>query len=162
MAYRFGDKQKSLAIGAYPVVTLGAARDKRDDAKRLLADHIDPGVAKQEAKRERAAAQMFGDWADEWLAKERLKWDSKTMAGKERFVEYLAGPGKDEDGNPIERIKQFGNLLIPAIKRRDVIDLLKEFEKEGTLETRDRVRATGERFASLPTSRAPTTIRSAI
>jgi integrase len=41
LAYRFGGKQKTLAIGVYPTVTLKHAREKRDEAKRLLADNID-------------------------------------------------------------------------------------------------------------------------
>src|SRR5579863_1200812 len=40
LAYRFGGKQKTLAIGAYPTSTLKAARDKREEAKRLLASLI--------------------------------------------------------------------------------------------------------------------------
>jgi hypothetical protein len=46
MAYRFGGKQKVLALGAYPAITLADARAKRDAAK--------------------AAARTFGQWADEW------------------------------------------------------------------------------------------------
>jgi Arm DNA-binding domain len=41
LAYRFGGKQKTLAIGVYPTVTLKHAREKRDEAKRLLADNIE-------------------------------------------------------------------------------------------------------------------------
>jgi hypothetical protein len=44
LAYRFGGKQKTLAIGVYPTVTLKHAREKRDEAKRLLADNIDPST----------------------------------------------------------------------------------------------------------------------
>ena len=130
MGYRFGGRQKKLSFGPYPVVTLVSARDKRDAAKRLLADGIDPGVAKQEAKREQAAARTFGAWADEWLEKERAQLDEKTMAGKVRYIGYLKG--------------EFGNRLIPAIKRPDVLLYLREFEKTGKLETRDRIRAAGE------------------
>src|SRR5437762_10582026 len=82
MGYRFGGRQKKLSFGPYPVVTLVGARDRRDAAKRLLADGIDPGVAKQVAKRERAAARSFGTWADEWLEKERAQLNEKTMAGE--------------------------------------------------------------------------------
>ena len=44
LAYRFHGKQKLLALGAYPAVTLGQARGKRDDTKRLLAQGVDPSV----------------------------------------------------------------------------------------------------------------------
>src|SRR5262245_9618216 len=46
LAYRFGGKQKTLAIGAYPTVTLKHAREKRDDAKRLLSDNIVASLAR--------------------------------------------------------------------------------------------------------------------
>ena len=45
--YWFGEKEKSLSIGIYPEVTLADARKKRDEARQLLADDIDPGMAKQ-------------------------------------------------------------------------------------------------------------------
>ena len=101
LAYRFGGKQKTLAIGPYPVVTLVAARKKRDDAKLALGENKDPVVLKREAKRQRAAARSFGDWADAWVAKERLLCDAKTMAGKERHAVYLKA--------------EFGHLLLPEI-----------------------------------------------
>ncbi len=132
MGYRFGGRQKKLSFGPYPIVTLVGARDKRDAAKRLLADGIDPGVAKQVAKREQVAARPFGTWADEWLEKERAQLNEKTMAGKVRYVGYLKS--------------EFASRLIPAIKRPDVLLYLREFEKTGKLETRDRIRATGEQI----------------
>jgi integrase len=79
-----------------------------------------------------AAEKSFGEWADLWLAKERLLWDDKTMAGKERNVGYL----KDE----------FGTRMRPEIKRAEVIAFLKTIESTGKLETRDRVRSTGEQI----------------
>jgi integrase len=133
LAYRFAGKQKTLAIGPYPVVTLGAAREKRDDAKRALSENNDPGVLKQEAKRERAAAQSFGDWADDWLEKEEAaKKDDKTLAGHKRYVRYLKA--------------EFGSDLVPAIKRAEVLEYLRKLEKTGKLATVSRVRSTGEQI----------------
>jgi hypothetical protein len=54
-AYNFDAKQKLLAIGQYPLISLADARIKRDNAKRLLADDIDPSV---ERKAERRQARM--------------------------------------------------------------------------------------------------------
>jgi len=51
LAYRFDGKQKSLALGVYPAVTLHDARDKRAAAKAMLADHVDPGQIRQQEKR---------------------------------------------------------------------------------------------------------------
>jgi hypothetical protein len=48
--YRFQRKEKLLALGAYPDVSLATGRQKRDDARKLLADGIDPGEHKRVAK----------------------------------------------------------------------------------------------------------------
>ena len=50
LAYRFGGKQKTLALGVYPDVTLARAREKRDDARKLIADGIDPGEHRKALK----------------------------------------------------------------------------------------------------------------
>jgi hypothetical protein len=51
LKYRFLDREKRLAIGVYPDVTLAHARRKRDEARAMLADGVDPGQAKKEEKR---------------------------------------------------------------------------------------------------------------
>jgi hypothetical protein len=43
MDYRFGEKRKTLALGVYPDVSLAKARERRDEARRLIADGVDPG-----------------------------------------------------------------------------------------------------------------------
>lgn len=48
--YRFAGKEKRLALGVYPVVPLSKARQKRDEARRLLSDGVDPGLAKADVK----------------------------------------------------------------------------------------------------------------
>src|SRR6267378_2850122 len=48
--YRFAEKEKRLSLGVYPEVSLKAARAKRDDARRLLADGIDPSEHRQQNK----------------------------------------------------------------------------------------------------------------
>lgn len=50
LAYRFAGKQKLLAFGVYPTISLADARQGRDDAKRLLAVGVDPSEAKKQAK----------------------------------------------------------------------------------------------------------------
>ena len=46
--YRFADKRKTLALGVYPDVSLAKARQRRDRARELLADDIDPSEAKKD------------------------------------------------------------------------------------------------------------------
>jgi Arm DNA-binding domain len=48
--YRHDGKEKLLALGVYPDVTLKRARERRDEARRLVADDIDPGIARQNLK----------------------------------------------------------------------------------------------------------------
>ena len=69
LAYRFGGKQKTLAIGVYPTVTLKHAREKRDEAKRLLADNIDPSTQRRLEKLTAASGNTFRAVAEEVLVK---------------------------------------------------------------------------------------------
>src|ERR1043165_8021114 len=59
--YRFLGKQKTLALGVYPAVSLSAARKGRDAAREQLAAGIDPSAAKQDAAKEaqRSAGTLF-------------------------------------------------------------------------------------------------------
>lgn len=67
LKYRFAGKEKKLALGAYPETGLKEARDKRDEARRLLGAGVDPGEQKKAEKTEQAtqAANTFRDVADE-------------------------------------------------------------------------------------------------
>ena len=62
-------KTKTLAIGVYPTVTLKLAREKRDEARRLLADHIDPSTHRRLEKLTAASGNTFRAVAEEVLAK---------------------------------------------------------------------------------------------
>jgi hypothetical protein len=53
MAYRFGGKQKTLSLGVYPEVSLADARDRREQARKLLANDADPSAIKQATKQEK-------------------------------------------------------------------------------------------------------------
>ncbi len=76
LKYRFDGKEKLLALGAYPDVTLAAARDKRDAARRQLSDGIDPGESRKADKRARALAveNCFEAVAREWYGKRAPTW----------------------------------------------------------------------------------------
>lgn len=69
--YRFDGKRKTLALGVYPDVSLARAREKRDDARRLLASDVDPGAVKKATKTQRieSAANSFETIARQWYAK---------------------------------------------------------------------------------------------
>ena len=56
MDYRFAGKRKTLALGIYPEVSLVKARKRRESARELLADSVDPGIAKKAEKQAQACA----------------------------------------------------------------------------------------------------------
>lgn len=76
MKYRFAGKEKLLALGVYPETTLKEARRKRDDARKKLADGIDPGEARKAENRARklAAKNSFEAVAREWYGKQVHTW----------------------------------------------------------------------------------------
>ena len=92
LKYRFEGKEKRQALGIYPDVTLARAREKRDEARRLLADGIDPGEHRKVLKAAKVAlaANSFEAIGREWFAKMKPEWaDShadKIMARLERDV----------------------------------------------------------------------------
>src|SRR5437588_10984112 len=69
LAYRFGGKQKTLAIGVYPTITLRHAREKRDEAKGLLAANIDPSTQRRLDKLNASTGNTFRAVAEEVLMK---------------------------------------------------------------------------------------------
>ena len=76
LAYRFGGKEKTLSIGAYPVITLAEARDRAHDAKRQLSNGVDPSAFKQAEKVADAPAvplPTFKEVAQEVIAQKRLR-----------------------------------------------------------------------------------------
>lgn len=76
LRYRFGGKEKMLGLGVYPEVSLKKAVEKRDEARRLLADGLDPSRVKREekAERQRKAANSFETIAREWFGKHSPNW----------------------------------------------------------------------------------------
>lgn len=125
--YRFLGKRKTLSMGVYPAVSLKAARDKRDEAKRLLADGIDPGEERkiQKAARHERAENSFEIVAREWFAKFSPNWApshaDKIIRRLERDVFPWIG------GNPIAEIKA-----------SDLLRAIKKIESRGVLETAHR------------------------
>ena len=76
LKYRFMGKEKVLAIGVYPEISLSEVREKRDNAKKQLANEIDPGILKQVSKRADQATleNSFEAMAREWFAKYSIAW----------------------------------------------------------------------------------------
>src|SRR5271170_4830090 len=76
LKYRFEGKEKRLSLGVYPDVGLKDARDRREAARKLLADGIDPSENRKAQRSERTnrAANSFDVVAGEWFAKYSTTW----------------------------------------------------------------------------------------
>lgn len=112
--YRHGGREGLLSLGAYPQVSLADARQKRDDAKRQLADGKSPAMEKRRAAMavKDAAKNTFSAVADELIAKRVREGLAATTAGKLRwYAMLLATIGE----RPIGQIEAF-ELLAPLQK----------------------------------------------
>jgi integrase len=128
--YRFAGKQKTLALGVYPAVTLAKARQRRDKARELLADGVDPSTAKREEKRTRAdaAANTFEAVARDWLVKTKARRAAITQAKVTAWLE--------KDAIPF-----IGKMPISTIGPRDVLDrVIRKLEARGAIDTAHRVK----------------------
>jgi integrase len=121
--YRVDGKEKLLALGAYPDVSLKDARLKRDDARRDLSQGVDPGVARKTAKTDRKdrASNSFEAVAREWYAKEETTWAPAHATRVKRLMERDVFPWLG--GEPVADINAPHLLkVLRRIESRDAID----------------------------------------
>lgn len=126
---RPGGGRNTLGLGDYPAVGTAAARSARDEARRLLAEGIDPGEHRKVAKTMQAerAANSFEAVAREWFAKYSTNW-AKGHADK--IIQRL-----ERDIFP-----WLGGRPIADIKGSELLDALRRIESRGVLETAHRAK----------------------
>lgn len=127
MKYRFGGKEKRLAIGVYPEVSLADARDKRDAARKQLAQGIDPSAAKQLAKHaiNLAVENSFEAVAREWFEKRSPTWvESHSTKILRRFERDI--------------FPWLGRRPIKEVSAPELLAALRRVENRGALETAHR------------------------
>jgi len=113
-------KENLLSLGVYPDVSLRKARERRDEARRLLADGIDPG---DKRKAEQAAgAETFEAIAREWFAKYSPNWAPGHSSKIIRRLELDVFPW-------------IGGKPIVSITAPDVLTVLRRIESRGVIET---------------------------
>jgi integrase len=125
--YRFGGKRKTLSMGVYPEVSLKNAREKRDEARRLIADGTDPGENRkiQKAARHDRAENSFEVVAREWFSKFSPNW---AASHSDKIIRRL-----ERDVFP-----WLGGSQIAEIKAVDLLRAIKKIESRGVLETAHR------------------------
>ena len=129
MNYRFDGKQKTLALGVYPDVSLADARKRLAAAREQLANGIDPNAAKKEAKQAEAAAlaNTFEHVALDWLTKTKADRMDSTQ---EKITNWMT-----HDVFPY-----IGKMPISTIGPRDVLAALRRMEALGALQSVHRVK----------------------
>lgn len=128
LKYRFAGKEKRLAFGVYPEVTLAKARQRTEEARRALRDSVEPSVAKRERKLEQKAKALntFEGVARDWLEHSKARWTPATKAQILASLERGIFPA-------------LGARPIADIKPGDVAAAVKAIEKSGAGETAGRV-----------------------
>jgi integrase len=129
LRYRFGGKQNMLSLGSFPEISLADARARRDDARKLLANGIDPSRQKKLDKIAAASAakNTFGAIVEEHLKNlEESGTAASTMTKNRWYLQNLASP--------------LTELPITEITSAEILSLLKKIEKSGRRETARKVR----------------------
>lgn len=127
--YRHAGKRRTLALGVYPIVTLGNARARREEARASLANGVDPSAVKKTTK---LAAKLAGDntfeaVARQWIANQRNRLAPRYYALLLARLEADIFP-------------QIGSRPIAEVNALELLDALRKVEKRGAIETALRLR----------------------
>jgi integrase len=127
--YRFGGKEKLLSHGVYPEVTLKEARERRDEARKLLGNGVDPGGAKKAEKASRVlqSANSFEALAREWLENRR---DSVTEGQTAKTLAIL-----ENDVFP-----WLGNTPVAEVDAPSVLSVITRIDQRGARYTAHRAK----------------------
>ena len=125
--YRFDGKRKTLALGGYPDVTLAEARDRRDQARKLLAVGSDPGAVKkaQKAGRKEQALNSFEVTARRWHQKNTGKWSESYADKTIRMLERDVFPW-------------IGSKPVVDLEAPEFLSVARRVEKRGHIDTAHR------------------------
>lgn len=128
LKYFFCGKEKLLALGVYPEITLAEARERRAQARKVLAGGQDPGEVKKEVKRLATLrnANTFEAVAREWFEKRKVGW---------------AGSSADTMLSRLEMhiLPKLGPRPVSDITAPEVLGMLRAVESRGTVHTARRV-----------------------
>lgn len=146
LKYRYGGKEKLLALGVYPQVSLQAARKSRDEAREWLIQGIEPSAHRRATKAAQveAAANTFEFVAREWY--EMLHRHKVVPAHAARNLRRLE----------IHAFPLLGRRPIAEITPGELLQVLRRVESKGHIETAHRIKTLcGQVFRyAIPTGRA--------
>lgn len=148
-AYRFDGKQKTLALGAYPEVTLARARERTLEARRAISEGVDPSETRRRDRLSGALtrAQTFETVAAELIEERSNEGIAKTTRTKTEWLIAFALP-------------DLGKRPIAEISSPEILAVLRKVEAKGRLETARRLRSVIGQVSALPLRpRAPQMIQ---
>ncbi|WP_421335247.1 tyrosine-type recombinase/integrase [Aeromonas veronii] len=128
LKFRFAGKEKVLALGVYPEVSLKEARAKREEARRQLADGIDPSLARKQSKvaNRLASENNFEVIAREWHQSQLARW---SPGHAKRVIESLE----------VDAFPDLGLVPVAELTAPIMLDALRKIEARGATETAGRV-----------------------
>lgn len=128
LKYRIAGREKQLSFGSYPDVSLAAAREQRDAARRELAAGRDPGETKREARAAAALAdsRSVQHLAEAWLDVRAARWEPRHVARVRSSLERDVYP-------------RVGTRPLADLKAGDWLAVLRAVEARGVTETAHRV-----------------------
>ena len=126
--YRFDGKEKLISFGGYPDVSLSRAREKREEARKLVAEGVDPSENRKAQKAAKAgrAANSFEVIAREWFEARKDNW---APSHSKRLLKRL-----ENDVFP-----WIGEKAIAEISPPEILSVMRRIEGRGTLDTAHRV-----------------------
>jgi len=129
--YRFGGKEKVLALGVYPAVSLKDARQKREEADAQRRAGIDPGVQKQAIKAAIRAevSNTFEVVAREWFAQQSIVW---AVTHRRHTMAYL-----EKDIYPL-----IGGIPVGGVRPPQLLEALRRIESRGAPSAAKKMRQT--------------------
>ncbi|TWC64033.1 integrase arm-type DNA-binding domain-containing protein [Herbaspirillum sp. SJZ099] len=127
--YRHLNKRKTLALGVYPEVSLAKARKRREEARELLAEGIDPAQSKRDMKQAQiiASGNTFEIVARQWLSKTAA---NRAATTQEKITNWL-----ESNVFPV-----IGKQAISTIGPRDVLAAVRRMEARGAIDSAHRVK----------------------
>ncbi len=127
LKYRVTGKEKLLALGSYPDVSLKDARFKRDEARQLHADGVDPGAKRKAEKRAKSesAENSFEAIAREWQEKFKIRWSPNHA---EKILTRLQN----------DVFPWLGNRPIAEIEPPELLETIRRIENRGALDSAHR------------------------
>lgn len=126
LSYRYQQKQKTLALGVYPVVSLAEARELTLEAKKLLHQNLDPSVHKKRQKIE-TSEHTFKLIAEQWHKKESGRWSKDHSDKVWNSLE-------------VDAFSHIGDMPIKDIRTPDVLSIIRKIESRGALDVASRVK----------------------